>query len=51
MAVRSCEEAIIGGQAFRIGIGVKGDEKGLQIVGDDAIEDGLARIAWHIHWW
>ena len=41
----------IGGQAFRIGIGVKGGEKGLQMVGNDVIEHGGARITWHIRGW
>jgi len=41
----------IGGQAFRISIGVKGGEKGLQMVGNDVIEYGGARITWHIRGW
>jgi hypothetical protein len=41
----------ISGQALRVRIGVEGGEKGLQMVGDDVIEHGVARIAWHIRGW
>jgi hypothetical protein len=41
----------IGGQASGVGIGVERSQKGLQMIGDDVIQDGLARIAWDIRGW
>jgi hypothetical protein len=39
----------IRGEACGGGIGRDSGQKGLQMVGDDLAEDGLARIVWHIH--
>jgi hypothetical protein len=36
------------GQAFGGGIGREGGQKGFEMLGNDLVEDSLARIAWHI---
>ena len=41
----------IRGQAFGGGIGREGGQKGFEMLGNDLVEDGLARIAWHIRGW
>ena len=41
----------IGGQTSGVGSGVERSQQGLQMIGDDVIEDGLARIAWDIRGW
>ena len=38
----------IRGEACGDGIGRNGGQKGFEMVGDDLVEDGLTRIAWHI---
>ncbi len=38
----------VGGQAFGVGIGVEGGEKGLQMCRDHSLEHRMARIAWFV---
>ena len=41
----------IRGEACGGGIGRDGGQKGFKMLGDELVEDGLARIAWHIRGW
>jgi hypothetical protein len=41
----------IGGHTSGVGIGVKGGEKGFQMVGNGVIEHRGTRITWHIGGW
>ena len=41
----------IRGEAYGGGIGRDGGQKGFEMRGNDLVEDGLVRIAWHIRGW